>query len=284
MRIDIRPGEATSVVRGSPSEVSLLAQTLNNWSSSLCLEQSTRGFRVHDWRPGIGMMEVMTGALLERQMSLMGLGLKRAEHADLAKTMLQALAEDNILMREKIAPRPYQVEGGWAALCAPHGRGLLKMDCGAGKTLTCAAIMAVSSALDLGDNWLYLVGNQGLAQQAEAEINKALGRYAEVLECWAAHCRCTTYHGLQIAGSEDLEGHHGMIIDEVHQSVSADRIKAQGKVHGFRFKTGMSATPLGRTDGANAWVIGMTGPIVYESDLSELEEDGFLSPAEYTVI
>lgn len=74
----------------------------------------------------------------------------------------------------------------------------------------------------------------------------------------------TLYAALQGRGEELLRSAGGLIMDETHGNGAKTFVQVIEQTPHARWRVGFSATPLDRTDGRNAIVIGTTGKIIYE--------------------
>lgn len=178
--------------------------------------------------------------------------------------------------------RDYQVEALWDALNSRGG--IMQLPTGGGKTRIAAAIfhsfdrhaMAVKGVSQM----LFVSPSIDLATKNAQELRDILGpRGREIgLVCDGDN---NASDDITVVTPESL--HHfdprsvGLVIyDEVHTlgSIRADKILEFE--HAMRF--GLSATPEGRSDGADIVVSGVFGPVIHRRTFQELVDLGALVP------
>lgn len=164
-------------------------------------------------------------------------------------------------------PRPYQREAleRWAA--AGH-RGVVVLPTGAGKTLV--ALLAVER---LGVSTLVVVPTLDLLDQWRRALVDVLGAPPEHVTTFGGGRRglgpltVMTYDSAAIH-TRELNQFGLLVFDEVHHlPASSYRRAAEGAVAPYRL--GLSATPE-RTDGRDADLEALVGPVVYSRSPAEL--------------
>ncbi|HYH29377.1 MAG TPA: DNA repair helicase XPB [Pseudonocardia sp.] len=193
-----------------------------------------------------------------------------------------ALAEDGWSLRG------YQreaVEGFWAG-----GSGVVVLPCGAGKTLVGAAAMAQAQATTLilvtntvaGRQWKReLVARTSLT---EDEIGEYSGERKEIRPVTIATYQVITrkskgeYKHLELFDSRDW----GLVIyDEVHL-LPAPVFRMTADLQSRR-RLGLTAT-LVREDGREGDVFSLIGPKRYDAPWRDIEQQGWIAPAECTEV
>jgi DNA excision repair protein ERCC-3 len=193
-----------------------------------------------------------------------------------------ALAEDGWSLRS------YQreaVEGFWAG-----GSGVVVLPCGAGKTLVGAAAMAEAQATTLilvtntvaGRQWKReLVARTSLTEE---EIGEYSGERKEIRPVTIATYQVVTrkskgeYKHLELFDSRDW----GLIIyDEVHL-LPAPVFRMTADLQSRR-RLGLTAT-LVREDGREGDVFSLIGPKRYDAPWRDIEQQGWIAPAECTEV
>ncbi|WP_214370982.1 DNA repair helicase XPB [Pseudonocardia sp. H11422] len=193
-----------------------------------------------------------------------------------------ALAEDGWTLRS------YQreaVEGFWAG-----GSGVVVLPCGAGKTLVGAAAMAEAQATTLilvtntvaGRQWKReLLARTSLT---EDEIGEYSGERKEVRPVTIATYQVITrktkgeYRHLELFDSRDW----GLVIyDEVHL-LPAPVFRMTADLQSRR-RLGLTAT-LVREDGREGDVFSLIGPKRYDAPWRDIEQQGWIAPAECTEV
>nr|WP_211178098.1 DNA repair helicase XPB [Pseudonocardia acidicola] len=192
------------------------------------------------------------------------------------------LAEDGWTLRS------YQreaVEGFWAG-----GSGVVVLPCGAGKTLVGAAAMAEAKATTLilvtntvaGRQWKReLVARTSLT---EDEIGEYSGERKEIRPVTIATYQVITrktkgeYKHLELFDSRDW----GLVIyDEVHL-LPAPVFRMTADLQSRR-RLGLTAT-LVREDGREGDVFSLIGPKRYDAPWRDIEQQGWIAPAECTEV
>jgi DNA excision repair protein ERCC-3 len=186
------------------------------------------------------------------------------------------------------ALRSYQldaVEGFWAG-----GSGVVVLPCGAGKTLVGAAAMARAGATTLilvtntvaGRQWRReLLARTSLT---EDEIGEYSGERKQVRPVTIATYQVMTrktggvYRNLELFDSRDW----GLVIyDEVHL-LPAPVFRMTADLQSRR-RLGLTAT-LVREDGREGDVFSLIGPKRYDAPWKDIEQQGWIAPAECTEI
>jgi DNA excision repair protein ERCC-3 len=192
------------------------------------------------------------------------------------------------LREEGWSLRPYQkeaVEGFWAG-----GSGVVVLPCGAGKTLVGAAAMAEAQATTLilvtntvaGRQWKReLVARTSLT---EDEIGEYSGERKEIRPVTIATYQVITrktkgeYRHLELFDSRDW----GLVIyDEVHL-LPAPVFRMTADLQSRR-RLGLTAT-LVREDGREGDVFSLIGPKRYDAPWRDIEQQGWIAPAECTEV
>jgi DNA excision repair protein ERCC-3 len=184
--------------------------------------------------------------------------------------------------------RDYQaaaVEGFWAG-----GSGVVVLPCGAGKTLVGAAAMAKAQATTL-----ILVTNTVAGRQwkrellarttlTDAEIGEYSGERKEIRPVTIATYQVMTrkskgeYRHLELFDSRDW----GLVVyDEVHL-LPAPVFRMTADLQSRR-RLGLTAT-LVREDGREGDVFSLIGPKRYDAPWRDIEQQGWIAPAECTEI
>jgi DNA excision repair protein ERCC-3 len=184
--------------------------------------------------------------------------------------------------------RAYQreaVDGFWAG-----GSGVVVLPCGAGKTLVGAAAMATAQATTLilvtntvaGRQWKReLVARTSLTEE---EIGEYSGERKEIRPVTIATYQVLTsrrggaFTHLDLFGARDW----GLVIyDEVHL-LPAPIFRFTADLQARR-RLGLTAT-LVREDGREGDVFSLIGPKRYDAPWKDIEEQGWIAPAECTEV
>ncbi len=184
--------------------------------------------------------------------------------------------------------RDYQaqaVEGFWAG-----GSGVVVLPCGAGKTLVGAAAMARAKATTLilvtntvsGRQWKReLIARTSLTEE---EIGEYSGEKKEIRPVTIATYQVITrrtkgeYKHLELFDSRDW----GLVVyDEVHL-LPAPVFRMTADLQSRR-RLGLTAT-LVREDGREGDVFSLIGPKRYDAPWRDIEEQGWIAPAECTEV
>ncbi|MCF7552821.1 MULTISPECIES: DNA repair helicase XPB [Pseudonocardia] len=192
------------------------------------------------------------------------------------------LAEDGWTLRDYQAQA---VEGFWAG-----GSGVVVLPCGAGKTLVGAAAMARAKATTLilvtntvsGRQWKReLIARTTLT---EDEIGEYSGEKKEIRPVTIATYQVITrrtkgeYKHLELFDSRDW----GLVVyDEVHL-LPAPVFRMTADLQSRR-RLGLTAT-LVREDGREGDVFSLIGPKRYDAPWRDIEEQGWIAPAECTEV
>jgi DNA excision repair protein ERCC-3 len=192
------------------------------------------------------------------------------------------------LREEGWSLRGYQkeaVEGFWAG-----GSGVIVLPCGAGKTLVGAAAMAQAQATTLilvtntvaGRQWKReLIARTSLTAE---EIGEYSGERKEIRPVTIATYQVVTrktkgeYRHLELFDSRDW----GLVIyDEVHL-LPAPVFRMTADLQSRR-RLGLTAT-LVREDGREGDVFSLIGPKRYDAPWRDIEQQGWIAPAECTEV
>jgi len=253
LNVEVVPTSAWATVRAPAAELDRFQSILGAWSARLVRSSSSGSGWQQEARPqavwlrqGFEHLDVLLGALLAVGHQVeWELGLP--SYAD-AKRYQAAVAARRALPVD--SPRylhDYQASAVLAALMAPWGRGILSAPTASGKTRMACAIAEAA-----GGSWVYLVPNQELARQTQAEAPSNL------------HCYS---FGTALPG--DLLQADGLIVDECHAVACRTRSVVLMRSRA-RWRIGMSGTALMRCDTKNALVIGLLGPVIFSIDIKEL--------------
>jgi DNA excision repair protein ERCC-3 len=192
------------------------------------------------------------------------------------------------LVEDDWSLRDYQrqaVDGFWAG-----GSGVVVLPCGAGKTMVGAAAMAVAKATTLilvtntvaGRQWKReLMARTNLT---ESEIGEYSGERKEIRPVTIATYQVITrktrgeYRHLELFDSRDW----GLVIyDEVHL-LPAPVFRMTADLQSRR-RLGLTAT-LVREDGREGDVFSLIGPKRYDAPWRDIEQQGWIAPAECTEV
>jgi DNA excision repair protein ERCC-3 len=192
------------------------------------------------------------------------------------------LAQDGWTLRDYQAQA---VEGFWAG-----GSGVVVLPCGAGKTLVGAAAMAKAKATTLilvtntvsGRQWKReLIARTSLTEE---EIGEYSGEKKEIRPVTIATYQVITrrtkgeYKHLELFDSRDW----GLVVyDEVHL-LPAPVFRMTADLQSRR-RLGLTAT-LVREDGREGDVFSLIGPKRYDAPWRDIEEQGWIAPAECTEV
>jgi superfamily II DNA or RNA helicase len=175
-----------------------------------------------------------------------------------------------------ITPLPFQHEAVAAAM--KHGNGIVKATTAAGKSVCIFGCTQVVPDI----NWLVVTADKKVAAQLASKYEQLTEEKASrMIESgrWTGGGNVTfaTFSQLearmydtQVANK--LASFQGVIVDEVHTVASPTRMKVMGALVAAYYRIGFSATPFGRSDNKHEFVVGATGPQVYEIEAQELIE------------
>ncbi len=162
--------------------------------------------------------------------------------------------------------------------------GIIKLPTGSGKT-----DLGIALSLCVNCKVLWLVDEKSLAQQAMARWTKITGRPAGLLGDSVTVIGQFTVAMLQSVRAKLQVGDKMIknylrrvgcvIIDEVHVVAAKTYYKTVISIPNAVYRVGLSATPTGRSDKKDAYVIGATGPIRYKANIDQLVELGRLAKA-----
>lgn len=145
------------------------------------------------------------------------------------------------------------------------GRGIIQAPTGSGKTHIVLGIVD-----RYGGNWIYVVGNRELAEQTREKMMKLSPGLAGSLVC-------CSYAGLKEI-AETGRAVDGLIVDECHLAAAMlSRGQWVGKLRA-KWRVGLSATPLDRTDDGNPVVVGLLGPVLHRMEMGEAVEEKRVCP------
>ena len=265
--LELRQGSLWGVARGPNADLVVLQHTLDAWVGQLAGGGGSSGLRVWTQKRS-GEMGVLAGALLALAGQLPGIEgpvyLGQSPNVDAAIGTLQYLEAEGML-------RPYQTEAALAAISAPLGRALLSVAPGGGKTRIVAGLAMALGSAGYG-RVLYLCHSPQLVRQAEAALRKDIEAISSRLRGVPVELITGTYSSVRVPIDVDV-----LIVDECHRAGSATGMRALASVEAV-WRIGMSGTPLDRTDGGNALVVGLLGPCVYHLGIDELTRMGYLTP------
>ncbi|MFI5272832.1 MAG: DEAD/DEAH box helicase [Ktedonobacterales bacterium] len=169
--------------------------------------------------------------------------------------------------RLDLRPRPYQRESVAAWLRA-HGRGIVVLPTGAGKT-----VVAFDAIARLGVRTLVVVPTIDLLRQWRAGLSERLGVAPESVgaigggERVAGPLTVITYDSAAMPRRK-LDGYGLLIFDEVHH-LPAQTYRAIVARCNAPWRLGLSAT-IERADGRHAVLDALIGPVVFERGAEEL--------------
>lgn len=158
--------------------------------------------------------------------------------------------------------RDYQKEAVNAARYAVMNCGIIKAPTGSGKTRIAAGIIA-----SIGGRWLLASPNKGLCIQTKRAIDEL-----ELPNRGGFSIEMASFEGLDKVGGK----FNGFLADECHR-IAATGWSEKATLIDARYRIGLSATPLKRSDDNNAIVVGLLGPVVYEVDLQHLQQHNHLA-------
>lgn len=185
--------------------------------------------------------------------------------------------------------RDYQRDAAEALLAA--GNGIAQAPTASGKTELACALMA-----RVREPWLFVAHREELARQAGARFHDRTGEapgFALAGEWAPARCTFATFATLTAALKSDkhqgraeklLSGVRGLIVDECHTLGARTHLRVVSEASRAFYRIGLSATPLGRTDGKSLHVIGYLGPVVWSRTSGEMADAGMTTPVEVTFI
>lgn len=163
----------------------------------------------------------------------------------------------------------HQREAITAALLAPWWRCIEQLPTGSGKSRVIAGLILTYRRLmgDMGPWWV-LAPNKQLCRQLRGELGAWGVGDVEALTYGQLPNRVPwpTGKGLTLSG---------LIGDEVHTGVTRTRLASLLSIR-TKFRLGLSATPLLRSNGANSLVIGAFGPLVNSLTIDDLSNIGIL--------
>jgi superfamily II DNA or RNA helicase len=175
----------------------------------------------------------------------------------------------------------YQVEAVRAV--GQHGRGILHLPTGAGKTETFIGLTRY-----LPCPWLFLVHRSGLLRQTADRYRLRTGLEAGVVgdEEWKPRVpvTCATFQTVYAALKKGdprakalLEGAYGLCVDESHVLPSDSFMRVAMAARNAYYRVGLSGTPLARGDQKSVVAIGCLGPVIMRVKPAELQALGVLA-------
>ena len=174
-----------------------------------------------------------------------------------------------------ITPLPFQREAVAAAM--KHGNGIVKATTAAGKSVCIFGCTQVVPDI----SWLVVTADKKVASQLankyEQLTEEKAGRMIESGRWSGGGVTFATFSQLEarmydLDVAKRLASFQGVIVDEVHTVASPTRMKVMGALISAYYRIGFSATPFGRSDNKHEFVVGATGPQVYEIEAQELIE------------
>lgn len=179
-------------------------------------------------------------------------------------------------------PHDYQIAAAKKAYAAECS--LIEIGTAGGKSFISAIIMA-----SVQFRCIYVVSSEQLAEQAaaefELEVGERAGRVFSGRIDFGARCVFATFGTLYSKMKADagfarrfLHDFGWLIVDEAHEVPAKTFNKVALAISAF-FRTGLSATPLARSDGKAMGVIAATGPLSYRKTLKELADMGHAAMA-----
>ena len=188
----------------------------------------------------------------------------------------------------------HQREALAAFLRARHG--VLEMATGTGKTRTALTIMSelreralvrsvivTANGTDLLYQWYRQVRGRGFAVYRDYETHREALAYANHPDGALLLASREKFVGVLPRLPARIGPHTLLVCDEVHGMGAPATVAAlSGRLEGFGFRLGLSATPEREYDGAgNSFIADEIGPIIYRFGLSEAIERGILCEFDY---
>lgn len=172
-----------------------------------------------------------------------------------------------------------------------HGRGVLQLACGTGKTYT-----AVQIIKELGVNTLFIVPSTALLTQAydifvncfgEKNVQKITTKDIKGKKKLKP-IRVSTIQTLASLNkqgliSSPLEGLDFVIFDEAHHAASDSYVNILKAIEGIYFRLNMTATYT-RNDSKLMDLWGMSGEVIYDYNAVKATEEGYLTPVEFNIV
>lgn len=278
MNVDLNLSSMYSLIRGTTSEIQKLECTLRCWAAQYDRNGEGRDVSLRDG----DCLFVLTGAMI----ALIERGDFRKENFFTEPYPVNLKYQAGCL-REAELLRSYQAAACVAALGAHWRRGIIEAPTGAGKTRIAAGIIALG-ILHGVSHWVYLVQNRNLSLQSSKSFEELVPQMLLCLyKAEPGHgptpnykVGCGSYGTVQ---PDILASAGGLIVDEVHFSVSRTRLQAMAPCRAH-IRIGMSATPLLRQDAGNALVAGVFGPVVYKIGMEVLQKAGHLAKGKVTTL
>ncbi len=179
--------------------------------------------------------------------------------------------------------REYQRDA--VAKVEQHGRGILWMPTGSGKTEVAAAL-----ALRFPVVWLFLVHRTTLGNQAADRYEKRTGLLAGRIgdSTWfvpdGARFVTATFQTISRALTKRdprvlnlLASAEGLIVDESHVLPAATFYQVALETPRAFWRVGLSGTPLAREDKRSLLAVGALGPVIFKLPTEQLIEEGVLA-------
>jgi len=198
--------------------------------------------------------------------------------------------EGSIGLNPKFVPRPYQTKALNAALY--HGRGIIKLPTGSGKTVIAGMIIAhnyvptliLVHKVVLIPQWVKILyevadlkeNDVGIIQGSTFDPSFITIASVDTLKSWLRRGKLD--QKLREIKKINPRGFNQIIFDEVHGYGSDGRYEIAMELDAY-FRYGLSATPTDRIE-ANARVHAITGNIIIDIPIEPLQDDGFLSKME----
>jgi len=162
--------------------------------------------------------------------------------------------------------------------------GIIKLPTGAGKTE-----IGIAIACRVNTKTLWLVDEKGLAKQAMDRWYKITGRPAGLIGDNTVFIGQFTVAMLQsirsrLQRSDEMVKAYlkrvgCVIVDECHIAAAKSYYKTIISIPKAVYRIGLSATPTGRSDKKDAYVVGALGPVRYKAKIDQLVELGRLAKA-----
>jgi len=168
--------------------------------------------------------------------------------------------------------------------CIEHKFGIVKLPTGSGKTE-----LAVGLASRVQGSTLFLVDERALLRQAMERWEAITGEKAGIIgegRVETARFTVSTFQSLSAklkAGNREVLDFVCsvvcLMVDEAQVLGARTYYKTVISVPNAVFRIGLSATPTGRSDKRDAYVVGATGPVIYTIPISTLVDRGRLAEA-----
>lgn len=160
-----------------------------------------------------------------------------------------------------------------------NGNGIIKIPTAGGKTE-----IAVTIAARVNGNTLFLADEKTLREQAgerwQTIMRMPAGTISEPKKFTVATLQ--TLHSRMkrsISLKQYLRTIDCLIVDECHIAAASSYYRVITSIPAY-FRVGLSATPFGRSDRKDAYVVGAFGPVLYTVSIQELVDFGRLSQSD----